>query len=288
MAARVDGREHGPGHPEEGQEFVVPIEGLEVHEHGAAGIGDVRGVDTAVGTAREVPDHPGVGCAEKGVAALGGLTQPVDVLEQPLQLATGEVGGRGEPGLVPNGVAVAVPLQRAGDGVRAGVLPDDGVVEGAAGAGVPHDGRLALVGDADGGQVDRLKAGGGQGRADDGLGALPDLQGVVLHPAGARQDLLVLELVTTHLAPVVVEDHEPRARGPLVDRADEVRHGPSLGGPMTLLMAAVALSRKVRGVCRWGATVVRRRSHGSVIDQVRRRCHRVCRACPDRVLGRVR
>jgi hypothetical protein len=38
----------------------------------------------------------------------------------------------------------------------------------------------------------------------------------------------MLELVTSDLAPVVIEDHEPGAGRALVDCADEVRHGPSL------------------------------------------------------------
>ena len=46
---------------------------------------------------------------------------------------------------------------------------------------------------------------------------------------GAGEQLLVLELVLGHGSPVVVEDDEPRARRALVDRADEVTHGPILG-----------------------------------------------------------
>ena len=79
---------------------------------------------------------------------LGGLPDPVDVLQDPLDLAAGEVGGRRQPGLAPDHVAAAVAVQRGGDPVGAGVLPDDRVVERPAGLAVPHHGRLALVGDA--------------------------------------------------------------------------------------------------------------------------------------------
>ena len=64
--------------------------------------------------------------------------EPVDVLEHPLHLAGREVGGRRQPGLVPDDVAAPVGVQRLGDRVGAGVLPDDGVVERAAGAGGPR------------------------------------------------------------------------------------------------------------------------------------------------------
>ena len=53
-------------------------------------------------------------------------------------------------------------------------------------------------------------------------GAFPDLDGVVLDPAGLRQDLLVLELMAPDLGAVVVEDHAPRAGGALVDGGDEL------------------------------------------------------------------
>jgi len=50
----------------------------------------------------------------------------------------------------------------------------------------------------------------------------------VLDPARPRQDLLVLELVPADLVARVVEDHEPRARGALIDGPDEIGHGMSL------------------------------------------------------------
>ena len=69
-----------------------------------------------------------VGGAEQRVAALGGRAHPVDVLQDPLDLAAGEVGRRRQPGLAPDDVAAAVAVQRGGDPVGAGVLPDDRVV----------------------------------------------------------------------------------------------------------------------------------------------------------------
>jgi hypothetical protein len=64
--------------------------------------------------------------------------------------------------------------------------------------------------------------------SDYGLGALPDLGGVVLHPAGPRQDLRVFQLVPGHFGAGMVEDHEPGARGALIDSADEIGHSISL------------------------------------------------------------
>lgn len=56
------------------------------------------------------------------------------------------------------------------------------------------------------------------------LGPLDDLNGIVLHPARALQELAVLELVTGHFVAFVVENHEAGARSPLVDGSDELWH----------------------------------------------------------------
>ena len=155
---------------------------------------------------------------------LGGLADPVDVLEDPLDLPAGEVRRRREAGLLPDDVALALPLERGRDPVGAGVLPDDGVVVGPAGPPVPHHRGLALVGDAAGREVGRRQALLAHGGAHDRDGALPDLHRVVLDPARLREDLLVLELVLALLVACVVEDHEAGAGRSLVDSSDEVSH----------------------------------------------------------------
>src|SRR5947199_377495 len=83
-------------------------------------------------------------------------------------------------------------------------------------------GRLALVGDAQRRQVVRREFVVAHRGAHDGDRPLPDLDRVVLDPAGPRQDLLVLQLVPADLVPAVVENHEPGTRRTLVYAADEV------------------------------------------------------------------
>ena len=51
----------------------------------------------------------------------------------------------------------------------------------------------------------------------------------MLDPTGAREDLLVLELVAAHLGAVVIEDHAARACGALVDGSYEFGQGRSPG-----------------------------------------------------------
>ena len=119
---------------------------------------------------------------------------------------------------------VAFALEAIAEIRRAAVLPDDRVVDGLAGFAIPHDGRLALVGDADRGDVSRPKM-----RAPERLGRhrdlrRPDLAGVVLHPARLREDLLKLALADGDDGRLVIEDDRARACGALIE-GDDVRHG---------------------------------------------------------------
>ena len=201
--------------------FVVPLHGVQVHQHGAGGVGDVGDVLAAVDTAGQVPDDPGVHGAEEDVAGLGALAQALDVVEQPAGLGTGEVGGQRQARLAAEAVLADVAAELLAEGVGAGVLPDDGVVDGLTGVLVPQQRRLALVGDADGLDVVAGDAGLRDGPGDDLLDVGPDLGGVVLDPARLREDLLVLLLVDGDDAAVAVEDDAAAGGGALVDGRDE-------------------------------------------------------------------
>src|SRR6185295_17933312 len=103
-------------------------------------------------------------------------------VEQPGKLGAGKVRVEDEPGLLPEERLEAALLQRLARRRGAPVLPDDGVAERLAGAAVPEQGGLALVGDADRGDV-----AGGDARLRDRLARrgelrLPDLARVVLDP----------------------------------------------------------------------------------------------------------
>ena len=74
----------------------------------------------------------------------------VDLVEDPRRLGTGEVGGEWESGRAAEPVDAAVRGQPVADPLGPGVLPDDGRMDRLPGRPLPDDGRLPLVGDADG------------------------------------------------------------------------------------------------------------------------------------------
>src|SRR5688572_13548429 len=201
IGGRQDTGQHVAWDPEEAQQLLIPVQPLQIHQHGAAGIGHVGDMLSAVNAAGQIPQQPAVSGAELGAAAFGGLANPVDVLQDPLQLAAGKVGGWWQTGPVPDDITTTVPIKLGGNLVRTGVLPDDRVSVRLACDGIPDDRRFTLVGDPEPRQVSGTNAALCQGLLYHLLSALPDLGWIVLHPSCLGQDLLVLELVLSDLVP---------------------------------------------------------------------------------------
>ena len=187
LAARAHLGEHGARDAEHVEQLVVPVARVDVVQQGPAGVRGVGDVERAAG---QLPDEPGVHRAEAELAALGPLPGALDVVEDPADLRAGEVRSRGRSPVFrrKRGSWPAVP-EAVAEARGAPVLPDDRVVNGPPGPALPDDRRLALVRDADRGEVVRREPGARDGlRRDAGL-RRPDLGGVVLHPAGPREDL---------------------------------------------------------------------------------------------------
>src|SRR5690606_29083274 len=240
-------------------DVLAPAQRVEVHEQGARRVGHVRDVHAAVDAAREVPQRPRVGVAEQHVAGLRLLARTLDVVEDPLDLRAREVRGerQADDRLVLVGAVRAAQL--VDDLLGARVLPDDGVVHRLARGLVPHDGRLALVGDADRRDVVVGDVRPRQREAHGLAHVVPDLLGVVLHPPGAGEDLVVLELTRGDDLPGVVEDDGPGAGGSLVDGENVVGHG------------AFSPSRRCGCAGRpWVGRTARRRTVGPPCDARRR------------------
>src|SRR5690606_39932011 len=107
--------------------------------------------------------------------------------------------------------------------------------EGPAGPRVPRQGRPGVVGDPDRRAVARLQAGPREGLGGDAGLAGPDVEGVVLDPAGARVVLRELLLGDGHDGAASVEDDRPRARRALVEGEDVALH--SFSGSVSLTRA---------------------------------------------------
>ena len=217
----------GARHVEEREEIVVEGTLGEVIEQRARGVGGVGGVHFA---ACEAPDQERVDGAEGQVAGLGERARPFDVIEQPGDLGGREIGIQQQAGLGRHGRLVPRAFQAAAHLRRASVLPHDGAVDGPACTPVPDDAGLALVGDADGGNVARAELGCGK-RLPGGLHRrAPDVFRIVLHPPGGWIVLGKLSLGEPQERQVGAEQNRAARGGALIDRQNR----PGLGHAVLL------------------------------------------------------
>src|SRR5205823_12624404 len=124
--------------------------------------------------------------------AEGGARIDAAFPDQPLDLGAGEVGVDDEAGALAEQSLVPGLAQLVATGGGAPVLPDDRAVERLPAHRLPGDDGLALVRDADSRERAAVDARLLDRLVRDALGDLPDLVGVVLDPAGAREVLLEL------------------------------------------------------------------------------------------------
>ena len=181
----------------------------------------IRDVQPAAGQAVQ---QPGVHGPEAELPGLGAGPRARHVVEDPADLRGREVRVQDEAGALADHVLHALGAQAVAEAGGAPVLPDDGVGHGPAVLAVPHDRGLALVGDADRRHVPRPQRGLPEGFDRGRDLARPDLLGIVLHPAGVREDLAELALRRRDRLAVAVEDDGARAGGSLVE-GEYVVHG---------------------------------------------------------------
>src|SRR5207248_2371467 len=122
--------------------------------------------------------------------------------------------------LDPPGVAGIDRAQSLADGSTCTALPDDGGMDRTARRTLPHDGRLALVRNADRGDLARIESRTGQGFAPDRDGRGEDLLGIVLDVGRRGIELSYLAVGASPDGAGLVQDDRARARRPLVERQD--------------------------------------------------------------------
>ncbi len=120
----------------------------------------VGGVHATLRAAGEVPQEPAVDRAEGELPGLRARSRTRHVVEDPRDLRAREVRGQRQPHVRAQAVQARVARELAHERVGARVLPHDRVAQRRAAPAIPHDGGLALVGDAERGHVGGARAGG--------------------------------------------------------------------------------------------------------------------------------
>src|SRR5579863_2259404 len=196
---------------------------MDVEEHGAGSIGDISGVKFALG---ETPEEPGIDCAEGEFASISEAARAGHIVEDPGDLGCGEIGIDQKSRTLLDQPAVTLAAQLLAESGGAAILPDDGVADGTSCFAIPDDGCLALIGDADGGDVGRLRPGFGECFERNGNLRKSNLIGIVLDPSGLRKDLIEFLLGHSFDSSTLIKEESSRACGSLIQRQD-IFHGSS-------------------------------------------------------------
>ena len=133
--------------------------------------------------AGQLPDQPGLHGAKHQLPGLGLFPRAFHIVQDPLQLGGGEVGINNQSGLFPNHLGVAFGFQLVAVFAGAAALPHNSVIDRLTGVAVPHDGGLALVGDADSGNILGSGTDLVHGRERYAQLGSPNLVGIMLDPA---------------------------------------------------------------------------------------------------------
>ena len=170
------------------------------------------------GPVAELPQQPAVDGAERQFARLRPAPRIGHVVEDPAQLGTCQVGVEHQTRPALEQLFVARRAQFVAQARGSPVLPHDGVVHRLPGTPIPHHRGLALVGDADGGDVAPRQTGVRDRLGGDADLRRPDLVGVVFDPARLREDLPELLLRDGFDLPCVIEHDRALTGGALVER----------------------------------------------------------------------
>ena len=163
---------------------VVPCARPDVVEHGAGGVARFDRMHLAAG---QLEQEKAVDRAEAHLASARPLLKSGHIGQQPGELGRREIRIDRRARRLFDMRAPALAVQLIAMLRGAPVLPHDGIGERLAGGALPHDRRLALIGDAD--RCDRLRANVLERGAPRLEHRLPDLLGIVLDFARSGIDL---------------------------------------------------------------------------------------------------
>lgn len=135
---------------EEVDELLIVLDVSDIHEHGSRSVGGIGNENVLVDSAIEFVDQPCVDGSKSQVTSLVHFADLFLVLEQPQQLCDGWVGGQRKTAFFSELVASWSGLEFSHKCGRAGVGPDNGVVQCLSGLDVPDYCRFSLIGDANG------------------------------------------------------------------------------------------------------------------------------------------
>ena len=150
VTAGVYLRQHTTWYVKQFQQFVVPIQCVDVEQHCTAGVCVVCSKDFAF---TELPHDVGVNSAEHQFASFGTFSCTLYVVKNPLDLSCGKIRIDYKTRLVVDFFRPTLLFQLVAVIGSTSALPHNGVVDGRTCNLVPHKSCFTLVGDTDCGNI---------------------------------------------------------------------------------------------------------------------------------------
>ena len=146
FARLADLRQDRFGDVKQFEQFRIPRQRTEIHQHGSTRVARIGFVGATLG---QIPEQPRVDRAECKRAVLGFHAGIWYVFQDPAELGSGKVGIDDEPGFFGDPVGLSRSLESIAVVGGASILPDNRVVDRKTGFTIPDHGRFALIGDPD-------------------------------------------------------------------------------------------------------------------------------------------
>src|SRR5205823_8752275 len=160
-AGRHRHRHHRGRDAEQPEQIGIPRSAMDIEHKRSRCVRYVGREDSAAG---ELPDEPGVDRPAHELAGFGPFLRTGDLIQDPPDFRAGEVRVDHEPGAFADELLMPGRTESFADRRARPALPDDRRVDRATRRAFPYYGRLALVGDPDGGELVR-----GESRAREGF-----------------------------------------------------------------------------------------------------------------------
>src|SRR5579862_5529993 len=109
LRTRADSRQHCHRDAEGAQQLRVPRQRMQIHQLGSTRVGDIRDVDSTVGTSSEVPCYVRVDVSEDYLSILSLLAYARHMFQQPADFQGAEVSAERKPRQDPKPVLTAIP-----------------------------------------------------------------------------------------------------------------------------------------------------------------------------------
>src|SRR5271169_6863371 len=108
FAARCDLRKYFFRDAVRREHFLIPGQSREIHQLRAAGVGHISHMDATLRAASQLPKQKGIYISEKQISSVGGFLRSRNILQDPANLQSAEIGSQWQSGLSAKTILAAI------------------------------------------------------------------------------------------------------------------------------------------------------------------------------------